>query len=301
MTPGVTITPASGEVQDFTSPVSYVGVSEDKHWNRINKLTITAKEAPKPEDPPMIPTTFNFENVKKVSDYYVFYDKNQEGTATLEWSSGNEGYAWTGSGGAPDKFPTAQADNGKDGKCLKLETMLTGPLGNMVKKPLAAGNIFIGKFNLGVAISRPLEATQFGTPFNFKPTRLTGYYKYKADPKFYQSDNYTDKKDMFNIYAIFYERTDDNQMIDGNIARDNYEHSNMVALALISNPHETDQWESFGIDFDYGKYNKTINVEKLKAGKYNISIIFASSKDGDIFEGAPGSTLLIDNVELEYE
>lgn len=299
LTPGATITPGSSEIQDFTSPIRYVVVSEDKHWSRIYQLTITAKENPKPEDPPTIPTTFNFENVKQVSDYYVFYDKGE--TKTLEWASGNEGFAWTGSGGSPDKFPTTQVNNGKDGKCLKLETMLTGPLGNMVKKPIAAGNIFIGKFNLGVAISRPLEATLFGTPFNFKPTRLVGYYKYKAGPKFYQNGEYTNKKDIFNIYAIFYEKTDNIQTIDGHIARNNYEHDNMVALAVINDPHETDQWERFSIDFDYKRYGKSIDDEKLKAGKYNISIIFASSKDGDIFEGAPGSTLLIDNVELEYE
>lgn len=299
LTPGAAITPESGTIQDFTSPVNYVVVSQDKHWSRIYKITVTVKEDAKPEDPPTIPVVFNFENVKKVTDYYVFYDKNE--ITTLDWASGNEGFAWTGSGGSPDQYPTTQINEGRNGKCLKLETLLTGPLGNMVNKPLAAGNIFIGKFNLGVAISRPLEATLFGTPFNFKPTRLVGYYQYKAGPRFYQNGEYTDKKDIFNIYAIFYERTDDISMIDGHIARNNYAHENMVAAAVIDDPHETTGWERFELDFNYARYGKTIDPDKLKAGKYNISIIFASSKDGDIFEGAPGSTLLIDDVELEYE
>ncbi|WP_301963905.1 PCMD domain-containing protein, partial [uncultured Muribaculum sp.] len=32
--------------------------------------------------------------------------------------------------------------------------------------------------------------------------------------------------------------------------------------------------------------------------RYSITIVFASSIDGDLFEGAPESTLLIDEVEL---
>lgn len=44
-----------------------------------------------------------------------------------------------------------------------------------------------------------------------------------------------------------------------------------------------------------------IDNAKLAKGEYKISIIFASSKDGATFEGAPGSTLLVDEVELTYE
>ena len=46
---------------------------------------------------------------------------------------------------------------------------------------------------------------------------------------------------------------------------------------------------------------KKIDETKLANGEYKIGIIFASSKDGATFEGAPGSTLLIDEVELIYE
>lgn len=40
---------------------------------------------------------------------------------------------------------------------------------------------------------------------------------------------------------------------------------------------------------------------KLAEGKYNLAIVFSSSIRGDHFEGAPGSTLLIDEIELGYE
>ena len=46
-----------------------------------------------------------------------------------------------------------------------------------------------------------------------------------------------------------------------------------------------------------GKY---IDKEKLTAGKYNVAIVFTSSLEGDHFNGAIGSTLLIDEAELIY-
>ena len=154
----------------------------------------------------------------------------------------------------------------------------------------------------------PLKATHFGTPFCYKPSRLKGWYKYKAGERFYENGGYTDRKDVMNIYAIFYEGESYNEagevtevILDGNLPNQNYEHPNMVALALISNPHETDDWEAFDIPFDYQRYGKEIDETKLTKGKYKLSIIFASSKNGATFEGAPGSTLLVDDVELIFE
>lgn len=45
---------------------------------------------------------------------------------------------------------------------------------------------------------------------------------------------------------------------------------------------------------------KFIDKEKLRNGKYNIAIVFTSSLEGDHFNGAIGSTLLIDEAELIY-
>ena len=45
---------------------------------------------------------------------------------------------------------------------------------------------------------------------------------------------------------------------------------------------------------------KYIDKEKLLEGKYNVAIVFTSSLEGDHFNGAIGSTLLIDEVELIY-
>lgn len=306
LTPGATISPASGSIQDLTNPkLRYTVTSEDKAWHRI--YAIIAKE----QKASNIPTLFHFESVnlikgissaddpEKKKYYHEFYEKENE--TELTWASGNEGFNFAMSNASTSEYPTVQYDEGKVGKCVKLETKLTGSLGELVKMPIAAGNLFIGRFDMKNAISNPLGATRFGTPFYNKPLRLTGYYKYKAGKQFYENGGYTSRKDIFNIYAIFYEATKDTDMLDGNLPNLNYEHPNMVALAVISNPHETDEWEFFDLSFDYERYGKTIDAAKLAKGEYKVSIIFAASKDGATFEGAPGSTLLLDEVELIYE
>ena len=294
LTPGATISPASGSSQDFTNPVRYTVTSEDKSWKRVYALSVREQKASN------IPTTFHFEKVRLIKGkYQQFYEELNDDELT--WASGNEGFNFAMGSAATDEYPTVQYADGKVGKCVKLETKLTGSLGEMVKMPIAAGNLFIGSFNMLNAISNPLGATRFGTPFYNKPQRLTGYYKYKAGEQFYENGGYTSRKDMFNIYAIFYEVTKDVDMLDGTLPNNNYGHPNMVALALVSDPHETDKWEYFDIPFDYERYGKKIDEDKLASGGYKISIIFASSKDGATFEGAPGSTLLIDEVELIYE
>lgn len=294
LTPGATIEPASGSRQNFSKPVRYTVTSEDRQWQRTYSITISPKKASN------IPTTFHFENVRLISNkYHEFYET--ENGEELKWSSGNEGFKFAVGSAETDEYPTVQYADGKVGKCVKLETRSTGSLGAMVKMPIAAGNLFIGSFDMLNAIRDPLGATRFGTPFYNRPVRLTGYYKYKAGEKFYENGEYTSKKDIFNIYAFFYEKTSDVQTLDGNLPKMNYQHPNMVALALISNPHETDEWDRFDIPFDYDRYGKKIDEAKLASGEYNIGITFASSKDGDLFQGAPGSTLLIDEVELIYE
>lgn len=301
LTPGATISPASGSIQDFTTPVRYTVTSEDKAWHRV--YSISAKE----QKASNIPTTYHFENIRLIQNSYQDFYEEQESGDELTWASGNKGFKLAMSEAKVEDYPTVQYADGKVGKCVKLETRLTGKFGEMVKMPIAAGNLFIGSFDMLNAINNPLNATRFGTTFYNKPLRLTGYYKYKAGDKFFENGGYTSRKDMFNIYAIFYDGVKNENgtikdvTLDGNLPNVNYEHANMVALALVSNPHETNEWEFFDIPFDYKRYGKRIDETKLANGDYKISIIFASSKDGAIFEGAPGSTLLIDEVELIYE
>ncbi len=302
LTPNATISPASGSVQDFTTSVRYTVTSEDKAWHRVYAISVSEQKASN------IPTTYHFEKVRIQKNVWQEFYEEQDSGDDLTWTSGNSGFQLAMSTAKTEEYPTAQSADGKVGKCAKLETRSTGDFGNMVGMPIAAGNLFIGSFSILNAIADPLGATRFGIPFYNKPLRLTGYYKYKAGERFYEHGEYTSRKDMFNIYAVFYdgvkydsEGKGTEVTLDGNLINKNYEHPNMVALALVSNPQETDEWKFFDIPFDYQRYGKRIDEARLAKGEYKISIIFASSKDGATFEGAPGSTLLIDEVELIYE
>ena len=93
-----------------------------------------------------------------------------------------------------------QFANGKTGKCLSLVTRSTGFFGSIMGMPIAAGNLFIGSFDVGNAMSNPLKATKFGLPFRHVPTYLAGYYKYKAGDQFTEGGKpVSGKRD----YAIF--------------------------------------------------------------------------------------------------
>ena len=175
--------------------------------------------------------------------------------------------------------------------------LATGFFGGLVGMPIAAGNLFIGSFDVNNAMSNPLQATKFGLPFRHVPTYLAGYYKYKAGDQFTEGGKPVEgKHDICDIYAIMYETSVSVPTLDGTNA---FTSPNLVSMARIKDAKETDEWTYFKLPFTTlpGKF---IDKEKLTMGKYNISIVFTSSLEGDHFNGAIGSTLLIDEAELIY-
>ncbi len=303
LTPGATISPASGAMRDFTSPQYYEVISEDRRWKKTYKVEATTSG--------ITTSVFRFENARMDSNgkYQIFYETSAEETEILEWSSGNPGFALTGAGKSHTDYPTYQSETGYKNKCLALTTRKTGSFGAMMGMPIAAGNLFIGTFDVLNALKDPLTATKFGMQFDYVPTCLRGYYRYRSGELFYKQDPSAsdglapvpDMKDRFNIYAVFYESTDDMTTIDGTnaLSEDN---PNVLAVAQIDPDKalETDKWSPFEIDFVFRK-GKTVDAEKLANGKYSLTIVFSSSVHGDRFEGAPGSTLYVDEVTLEYK
>ena len=307
LTKGASIDPKTGSVHDFTNPVYYKVTSEDQKWTRNYALVVEQKK-PDPVDP-LAPSIFHLDNMKLSKGnnkgekkYHIPYE-NIDGRE-IDWSSGNGGFAIAVSSAAPTEYPTFIEKNGVKGNCVKLVTRSTGAFGAQVKMPIAAGNLFLGKFDISNAINRPLEATKFGETWYKIPKRLKGYYQYKAGEKFMsKGEEVPGKKDQCSIYAIFYESTESTPMLDGTIQERNFKHPNMVALALLKNAVETEpgKWEYFDIEFDYKTYGKTIDKSKLADGKYHFSIVLAASNDGAKFNGAVGSTLLVDEIEVTYE
>lgn len=287
LTPGATISPSSGTVRDFSTPQEYIVVSQDNNWSKNYIVSFVNSK---------LNTKYNFEDtVKRNSKYYVFAERDNNNKIIMEWGSGNSGFAITGVAKSPLDYPTFQSPEGRTGKCLKLVTRSTGSFGESVGMPMAAGNLFIGTFDVLNALSNPLKATKFGLPFHYNPTYIQGYYKYTPG-KIYKENGkeIPDKTDTFNIYAMFFETDKDVTYLDGT---NQLSHPNLVATAQIKNKEESTIWRKFEIPF---VYTKKVDPQKLADGKYSISIIFTSSKEGDIFNGAEGSTLMVDDVEVLY-
>lgn len=269
--------------------------SEDGAFSTTYEVTLWQTE---------MPTTYGFETLSSLAStpYHVFYEEKDEEhiLRRLEWASGNPGYQLTAQAKTPLDYPTVQVNGGMNGtKCVKLETKDTGSFGAMVKMYIAAGNLFIGSFEVGQALNDAMKATRFGFPYFYKPKSLKGYYKYKAGPQFsVKGEIVADRKDQCDIYGVLYETDDNVQFLDGSNSLDS---KNIVALARDPDQlKETDEWTEFNFDFK-PQNNKTIDSEKLEKGVYKLAIVFSSSAGGAKFEGAVGSTLYIDQVEIVNE
>lgn len=307
LTPGASIIPANGTEQDFTNqknvPVTYKVTSEDGKWTKEYTVKVFIYT---------INTNYSFKNHRLhknesgIDDYFVFYELNDDGDEIMTWASGNEGFAYTGVQATPLEYPTTTNPNGWIGDCLKLQTKHTGTLGEALGMPLAAGNLFTGSFKID--LKDILNATKFGVQFTHIPTFLKGQYKFKSGETFYilvdkggkqVLEAVPGKKDICDIYGVFYETNGYSETLTGHDVLDT-SNPRIISIARVDNAIETDEWIEFDEEFKLLP-GRTVDPIKLKEGGYNIAIVFSSSIRGDHFEGAPGSTLYIDEVELGYE
>lgn len=300
ITSGATITPASGSVHDFTNgPVTYTVTSEDGKWSRTYTVSCNRMARYTTSE-----IDFDFEHFELDKDYhkfYVWHNVLPDGSLGDDWATGNYGFYVANSNSAANEYPTFVLENGYDGHGVQFVTRDTGPLGRRSGKPIAAGNLFLGKFNLISALLQPLKATEFGIPFTQKPVRLSGYYQYSPSTPFIDKDfvEHPERTDAGDIYSVLYINHDRN----GNplvLYGDNVLSSeSIVAVARVQNVNETNgQWVKFDIEYEY---KKDIDPEMLANRGYNLTIVFSSSIDGATFEGAIGSTLKIDKVKLTCE
>ena len=305
LTPGATISPESGSLQDFPKgPVTYVVTSENKQWSRTYQVSIKKGQTTMPKE-----KEFEFEDAYLSKGYYN-WQENWNGDILGIWATGNSGFNISNPSAKPKEYPTVMIEDGHRRKGVQLTTRRTGGFADVMKKPIAAGNLFIGQFNATDALTDAMKATKFGRPFSFsaKPVKLEGWYKYQAGEKFTDKNmQELDRHDYGTIYAVLYENIDEK----GNavlLYGDNVQTSKqIVALALVGETHDdngkvaignTWKWHHFSVDF---KYKKAIDPVKLKNGGYSLTIVSSSSSDGANFLGAVGSTLWIDSFKLICE
>lgn len=164
---------------------------------------------------------------------------------------------------------------------------------------VTSGSMFLGTFEVNAM--NTLKSTKFGIEFPNKPVSVKGYYKYLPGKDYYRCDNISESNvavvdnsmtDEFSISVVLYEVSSydkKNEILDGtNI----YTSDKIVAFAQLSGGEMKD-YKSFELQLDYKQeYSK----DKL----YRFAIICSSSKNGDKFSGAPGSTLIVDDIEVSF-
>lgn len=307
LTEGATIEPTSGTARDFSTPQTYVVTSEDRQWKKEYTVYVDISD---------IKLDFSFKHWEikegaKGKQWHEFYEISTSGQKQSIWATANAGYALTGyitpEGGRltdPKIYPTVSEEVGVRGKCVKLETKPTGAFGDMVKMPLAAGNLFLGSFDASVAGQGPKEAlaaTKFGIPMNYhrKPIAFNVWYKYTPGPVFTDENKnpVDDEIDKFDIYAIIYEPKD-GKVLDGSIQFDD---ECIIAIARVDDPQPSNTYKELTLPFEYRKKIEDEDWKKLSNGQYYTAIVFSSSRSGAYFRGAIGSILTIDEARIILE
>ena len=295
ITEGATIQPASGSVHDFSQgSVSYTVTSQDRQWTRQYQVaflptTVTVTDT----------VSYDFEHFRlddNYSKFYVWYEGSDDAPQDI-WASGNGGFLIANQSKSAEEYPTVPDDNGLEGKCLKLMTLDTGPLGRATGRPIAAGNMFLGKFITELALKDALHATEMGIPFTHEPQKLTGYYKYQPGPEFKNKAQQIieNRRDSADIYAVLY-RNHDALGQPTVLYGDNVLTSELIVRkARIDEVKTTSEWTYFEIPFEP---TGVVDEQILENRGYSLALVFAASTHGDTFEGAIGSTLYIDKVRI---
>ena len=295
LTPGATIVPESGTVHDFSNgPVVYTVTSEDGQWHRTYEVGFRRVKQTKST---VIALDFeHFSLEPSAQKYYVWSEADDDGLTGNVWASGNPGFQLSMGSAKPDAYPTVPYADGFDGAAVCLTTRDTGPFGVMAGKRLAAGNLFLGEFDLASALKDALRATHFGIPFDKQPMRLTGYYQYQPGPKFQdpKGKEVPGRTDEPDIYAVLFRNHDEAGNAVVLYGDDVKTSPQIVALADIK-PAPAGEWTYFDIPFEY--YDD-LDLDLLEQRGYSLTVVFSSSAGGANFEGAIGSRLLVDQVRI---
>lgn len=212
--------------------------------------------------------------------------------ASSTWATSNPGVKLGGI-----SANVVQIDNGGGDYAVKLITKYS-KLGAIAKKPIAAGSVFSGDFNESkLSLNNPQAALDMGVPFTGSPLSFSVDFKYSAGLKMIDSLgnqlNSTDEGDMY----VLLERRE-----AGKVQR--------VATAWYRISGNSSEIVRKTVEFVYGPLpNNTPEYMLPKpdetyaqsgAVPTHIVAVFSSSAKGDLYQGADGSELVIDNFELNY-
>jgi len=309
LTPGATINPPSGSQQYFAlhTPCIYTVTSEDGKYHRDYSVSFSYSND-------VYEYYFDHYELKQ-NKYYEWSDVDDNGQKLNNWASGNVGYSITPTHAKPEEYPTSPASDGiLHPTCVKLTTCDTGTYGKNMKMPIAAGNMFLGRFVIEKALVpndqgvRGVLATEFGygNEITAKPISFSGSYRYERGTTFTDKNKNVveGRKDFGSIYAVVYK----NHTADGKAfvlhGDDVLTSDQIVARAIVNETNnssvidQTIGWVPFNVNFVYAE---SIDPQLLANRGYSLTIVSSSSNNGASFEGAIGSTLWIDDYNIKCE
>ncbi|WP_315820940.1 PCMD domain-containing protein [Paraflavitalea speifideaquila] len=276
---GSRVQPASGESIHFTDDtIRYVVSSEDGAHTKTYRIELASIGKWK----------FDFEHWGLQDKDKYEYLLEEDGSSP--WTSGNPGVALSGVNKDPSAYPTRSTTDHRFGaKAAELETLKGTALSGLAGIKLFAGSLFTGTFNSTNALIKPLEATQFGQPFGGRPQRFTGYFKYTAGPNFQNKEGVIlpGIRDSCSIYAVLFKG---NTRLDATNINTS---DRIVAVARLKTTDDHSQFTRFDLPFEY-------NSSLPLIGKHMLAIVVSSSQYGDSYQGAIGSRLVVDSLNIIY-
>lgn len=281
---GATITPASGVEQDFSNnkKVTYTVMAEDGTVKVYTAFVEGTRSVWK----------YSFEEWKEGT-------KNDELLSKGLWAGSAAGAGFLGG-------TLLRKETREDGTyAAKLITFEYPNEPSSLVPKITAGSIFIGKFDMMPALQGDrLSCTKFGLDaetvgLGGKPLRFKGVYKYESGSNYLDASNHEDVKpvdikDKGQIQAILYKvQTGEDGKEIVLTGHDVNTSELRVAVANII-VEDIKEYTPFNIEFEYLQ-------EYDRNSKYKFAIVCSSSKDGDSFKGAGGSTLIVDEFEVVCE
>lgn len=298
---GAVVDKQSGTEQDFTQPVVYTVTSEDGIVRKQYTVAVVGKEKDINLD---AWTTVKSETSGSTESYETpvgRFGTSNPGLMTINDMISSAGLS-------PLEYPVKPIE-GKEGKAAQVKTIYTFiSIGGMdfnaamagLIPYVTSGSLFTGSFETDMG--NPLNSTKFGIPFVGEPVTLSGWYKYTPGSVYYDNKNQivSDKVDECSIYAVLYEEAldkDGNNIVLTGDYKDKEAYigtsSRVVMRAALENGGEVKDWTEFTASFNLLK-DKTYDPSK----KYYLAVVCASSAEGDYYQGAPGSTLIVDNLKV---
>lgn len=281
------VSPKLGDTIDFSAPATFSVISEngmEQVYNVIVKRSQTETQL----------SNSDFRNWCQVTGSKTYYEPGLS-KEEIVWGIRNPRVVTLG---AANVTPYGSAENVH--AILKTVEL---PLGALLGQGIGAGSMFTGFFKLN--LSNPISSAKFGIPYSTHPAGFSIAYKYRPGPvvKNGKLVSLPAAKD----YIIFTDRS--------------AEPYKQVAVAWFRSGENVTEWKTINLNFKYGLINSPAVYERpkdvyiLDDGKErllpevfgtcnenptHITVVFASSNRGDFFEGAPGSELYVDDLELIY-